>query len=41
MTPITLVDGADVRLAVYEFRFHTPAGLRETIARQYRISMRP
>ncbi len=40
MTPISLGDGVAVRLATYEFRFHTPAGLREAIARQYRIAMR-
>lgn len=40
MTPIALGDGVAVRLATYEFRFHSPAGLRDAIARQYRIAMR-
>jgi len=40
MTPIALGDGVAIRLATYEFRFHTPAGLRDAIARQYRIATR-
>ncbi len=40
MVPIALGDGVAVRLATYEFRFHTPAGLREAVERQYRVGMR-
>jgi pSer/pThr/pTyr-binding forkhead associated (FHA) protein len=40
MTPIALGDGVAVRLATYEFRFHTSAGLRAVVERQYRIAMR-
>lgn len=40
MTPIALGDAVAVRLASYEFRFHTAAGLRDVVERQYRIAMR-
>ena len=41
MQAVRLEDGADVRLASYEFRFHTPAGLVAALERYNRISVPP